>query len=75
MCVVRVKADSTVRICSILISFAASLACKSAIAHSMVDVCSSSMADRNELVECGLLSMEEGAQGWEHVESVEPGSK
>ena len=33
------------------------------------------MADGNELVKCGLLSREEGASGWEHVELVEPGSE
>ena len=74
-CERQVKVDSAARICSILTSFAASLACKSAIFRSMVRVLSSSMADRNELVECGLLSREEGARGWEHVELVEPGSE
>lgn len=74
-CERQVNADSAARICSILISVAAFLVCKSVIACTMVDIRSSSMADRNELVECRLLSREEGAWCWEHIESAEPGSE
>ena len=45
----------------------------SAIACSMVDICSSSMADRYEVDECGVSGGEEGVLDQECVDPSEPG--
>ena len=62
-----------VSICSNRMSLSTWRAHISVIACSMVDICSSSMADRYEVDECGVSGGEEGFLDWECVDPSEPG--
>ena len=62
-----------VSICSNQMSLSAWQARISAIACSMVDIRSSSMADRYEADERGVSGGEEGVLDWERVDPSEPG--